>query len=321
MQWEADFEALRRSNGATHPVTELTDEQIQALADWYYAGMLKWDGQARVQGLSEEDYAEDQRHSRGLVPSCGAGAGRHGPRWFPRSHHAEAARHDTAEVLPSYRKLSYALLKTAVRTNEAVGMRQQGKVVDTPRDPPSMLATRKDNGVGLGDVLDKWAAERSPRSTTRNEWSRIVCNFTKLNGKVPVDSIQKAHVIAYKDKLVEAKRAPGTIKKQLAALHALFEYAIHNDLSERNPAATVRIQAARSRAREHIPLEDLQRLFSSDVFTKGARPRGGRGEAAFWLPLLALFSGAGLEELGQVMVQDTKRTAEGIDYFEVTDRG
>ncbi len=43
-------------------------------------------------------------------------------------------------------------------------------------------------------------------------------------------------MIAYKDKLVDAKRAPGTIKKQLAALHALFEYAMHNDLSEAQPS-------------------------------------------------------------------------------------
>jgi integrase len=75
------------------------------------------------------------------------------------------------------------------------------------------------------------------------------------------------------------------------------------------------------RTREHIPVEDLQRLFASEVFTQGARPRAGKGEAAYWLPLLALFSGARLEELGQMTVQDVKRTTDGIDYFEVTDQG
>ncbi len=122
---------------------------------------------------------------------------------------------------------------------------------------------------------------------------------------------------------MEAKKAPGTIRTRLAALAALLEYAMHNDLSERNPAATVRVQAAKSSktTREHIAIEDLQRLFSSVVFTTGKRPRGGAGEAAFWLPLLALFSGCRLEELGQLLVRDVKHSPEGIDYIEVTDQG
>src|SRR5262249_25752328 len=58
-QWEAEFAELRRINGApsTH-ITELTDEQIQALAAEHYAGWLKYDGEARAQGLSDEDFEE-----------------------------------------------------------------------------------------------------------------------------------------------------------------------------------------------------------------------------------------------------------------------
>ena len=33
-------------------------------------------------------------------------------------------------------------------------------------------------------------------------------------------------------------------------------------------------------------------IFNTPVFTKGERPEGGQGNAAFWLPLLALFTGA-----------------------------
>jgi hypothetical protein len=54
---EQEFDRIRAGRTITK-LAELTDEQIQALADWYYAGMLKWDEQARMQGLSEEDYEE-----------------------------------------------------------------------------------------------------------------------------------------------------------------------------------------------------------------------------------------------------------------------
>ncbi len=167
MHWEAELEALRRVNGVPLPVRELTDEQIQALADWYHAGMLKWDEWARVQGLSEGDYEEI---SATVVDSFLPAALARGD-----TVRAGFLTHITLKLhgitvpknSPSYRKLTYALLKAAVRTNEAVGMRQQGKVVDTPPDPPAILATpRKGNGVKLAGVLDKWAAERSPRSKT-----------------------------------------------------------------------------------------------------------------------------------------------------------
>src|SRR5262249_22492366 len=68
-------------------------------------------------------------------------------------------------------------------------------------------------------------------------------------------------------------------------------------------------------------IEVLQKLFPSPIFTQRLRVRAGRGEAAYWLPILALYSGARLEELGQLVVEDLKQTPHGISYFEVTARG
>ena len=45
-------------------------------------------------------------------------------------------------------------------------------------------------------------------------------------------------------------------------------------------------------------------IFSTPVFTKGERPEGGQGNAAFWLPLLALFTGARLSELAGLKAPD-----------------
>ena len=56
------------------------------------------------------------------------------------------------------------------------------------------------------------------------------------------------------------------------------------------------------------------------MYTKGERPVGGAGEAAFWLPLLALFTGARLEELGQARTEDVK-DIDGVPVLEISDRG
>jgi integrase len=60
----------------------------------------------------------------------------------------------------------------------------------------------------------------------------------------------------------------------------------------------------RGRRREPWALEELRTLFSSTIFTQGHRPVGGKGEAAFWLPLMALFTGARLNELAPLTAAD-----------------
>jgi hypothetical protein len=178
MQWEAEFEALRRRpNEASHPLAELTDEQILVLADEQYAGLLKWDENSRGQGLSDEDY-EERDAEVVLVDSFASAALAKGDAKRGRYiTHLTLKRHgiNLPKDSPGYHKLIYALLKATVRANDAVRMRQQGKVVDTPRAPAAIVATppanRNGNGVSLADLLDGWAAERKPTPRAREEWA------------------------------------------------------------------------------------------------------------------------------------------------------
>jgi len=57
-------------------------------------------------------------------------------------------------------------------------------------------------------------------------------------------------------------------------------------------------------------------IFSSEVFTQGARPIGGAGDAAVWIPLIGLLTGMRLEEIGQLRGQDI-RLQDGIWYFDL----
>lgn len=54
--------------------------------------------------------------------------------------------------------------------------------------------------------------------------------------------------------------------------------------------------------------------------TRGERPSAGGGEAANWLPLLALFTGARIEELAQAAAEDVKQIG-GVAVLEISDRG
>lgn len=50
--------------------------------------------------------------------------------------------------------------------------------------------------------------------------------------------------------------------------------------------------------------EDLQTWFSSPIYAKGYRPKGGMGEAAYWLPRLGLYHGFRLGEMCQLRRTD-----------------
>ena len=54
------------------------------------------------------------------------------------------------------------------------------------------------------------------------------------------------------------------------------------------------------------------------IFTHGDRPKAGRGEASFWLPLMALFTGARLNELAPLTAADVKTdVATGIVFIDI----
>jgi integrase len=123
------------------------------------------------------------------------------------------------------------------------------------------------------------------------------------------------------------KRSAQTINKTLNLLGGLCARAERDGFFEQvsgwsNPFH-VGFEIARSEKQPFEPFSvpELQKLFSSPVFTKGFRPDGGKGEAAYWFPLISLFSGARRTEIAQLKVGDVRQGEAGIWFFDFSDRG
>jgi integrase len=72
--------------------------------------------------------------------------------------------------------------------------------------------------------------------------------------------------------------------------------------------------------REPWDIGELRTLFSSAIYTKLARPAGGRGEAAYWLPLLGLYTGARQGELAPLTVASVaKDEATGVSTIAIVE--
>ena len=101
-------------------------------------------------------------------------------------------------------------------------------------------------------------------------------------------------------------------------LQAAFAVCLEDDqlgLKE-NPMLYVKIRKIEEEVKVcyNFTFDQLQVLFDSPVFTAGSRPLGGRGDTAFWAPLIALYTGARLNEI-MLLRTDGIHNVKGASVF------
>jgi integrase len=242
----------------------------------------------------------------------------------------------------AYRRLAMAVLSAHVKALKDIERRNGGEPVDTPQIP-EVLSASEAVGGSLREAFAGWNKERERPADTVHEYKRAVEMFIQLHGDLAVAGIKRSHARLYREALQEvpqrrtgelrkaslpelvewarkhpeaSKVSPGTINKQMGAVGAVAEWAFANgvvpeDVLWSNPFAKMRVQGEDSE-RTSFENPDLKLLFAAPVFTKHEYPEGGRGPAAFWLPLLSLFNGARQTELASMTVADVQRAPETL---------
>jgi len=210
----------------------------------------------------------------------------------------------------------------------------------TTRRKSTLLADRPGRGayapvpvvvMHLAGLVEKWARERKPNPRTIDIADKVVARFYQHCGRFPLSEITRRHAIDFKDKLLAAGQTPTNTDKQLTILRTLLNFAIANDLTQTNAALGIKVGERKNAKAVRLPFDAsaLQAIFSSPVYTAGFRPKGCAGEAAYWIPLLALFTGARLEELAQLRpvdiyedtYHDTDDTERRVWVLRITNEG
>lgn len=75
-----------------------------------------------------------------------------------------------------------------------------------------------------------------------------------------------------------------------------------------------------SSATKGFSKDELESIFSLPIFTAGERPKGGKGEASYWIPLILLTTGARPEEVAQLLMSDIWQE-DGSWFMRYTDEG
>ncbi|MBA4144068.1 MAG: tyrosine-type recombinase/integrase [Nitrosospira sp.] len=309
----------QRSELCTHSSGELSEEDIKHICELWIASVLEEDEEYRMEGLTDREYRK-YTESLNIADAGGRYDFAKGDTKlieFEMEDFCESHGFNIVKGSLAYRRLAYAFLRADVEAMQKVLARHRGGIVETPQVPPLGSQHR---GLTLSQVLDRWKLEANPKPKTIAEWELVISRFNTLHGVLPIAKITKAHVVAFKDTRLLAGSASATVTKQLGALSSLLQYSVGNDLITTNVASGVRVARNKVEKKTRLPYEidDLNRIFSCPIYTIGERPQGGGGEAAYWLPLLALYTGARLEELGQLRRKDIKES-DGLWYISITD--
>lgn len=246
-----------------------------------------------------------------------------------------------------WRRLGYYVLKANTELLEEVQKRSD------PSQPHPMAYLPPDEDeintpaalLRLSDAVNRWADDGDKRPKTISEWKSRIRRYVELKGDQDVHRITTKDVRDFKDgyqqlprRMPESDRrrtlpeiikryahadvarveAP-TVNKALSAISSVLGWCVENGFVEQNVAHGVRAPKPKIKTRRRLPFsnDDLKAIFEgSPVFRDCKRPRGGGGHAAYWIPVIALYTGARLEEIGQLTLDDVRKE-DGIDYFDI----
>jgi integrase len=163
-------------------------------------------------------------------------------------------------------------------------------------------------------INDRYITDVGP-SVCREYKSKLVrypLHYKKLsryNGKSAIDLINSTDIYP--------TLSTTSVNNQLRKVSSFFNWSLRQGLITSNPISGMKIRTnTNSRAaREPFNCADLKALFSSKVYSEHEFLH----DYQFWIPLLALYSGARLEELCQLNMADISIESD-IPYLRIDDK-
>lgn len=327
-RWIASCDGMAEADAATEPLAR----RLLALK---LIGLSRRKAPGRTTAVAEEAPVEDDPDISGT-----GGSGTEDSRDLIILEMAETIKRLTSGSTTTAEKFS---------DHAYFGFSTPREVFAAPRSPQQSA----ENIPLLSGLAEEWISDKIPSEAVKLLLLKITRRFIEVNGDLPVNQIRKIHVrellvrlrdcpkslprrlkggsleaaIAYGKQYPEIpKLAVSTINAHCTYLRLILNWAYFRDYVQFNAASGLHVKDTRPRAQKRLPysIADLKRLFEESALYTGHMPviRTQPGphvyrDARFWLPLIALFTGARLGELMNLSPGDLRRENQ-IDYFDIT---
>jgi len=182
-------------------------------------------------------------------------------------------------------------------------------------------ATRKP-GKPLSKVLDLYLNQKSidTKERSRRDKASNVNAFIGRVGDLPVNEYTSEHAVAHKNALLAKKLSPTRINQVLGIIREVFVYAVADKLSDApNPFDGINLHLKKGtikklrKSYQAFTQDEINRIFAAPHYQKFMNKPG-----YFWVPLLAFYTGARLEDIAGLEVKDIQQQ-DGIWFFDVVE--
>lgn len=174
------------------------------------------------------------------------------------------------------------------------------------------------NQIRLRDVLPLWIDERKPTTGTQAKAEKALRDYERLSGNPTLDRLNKQLAGAYGAALVkegQARNLSGnTLASYLNIIKGIGTVASNKlDGFVENPFKAVTMPEIAPTERIEFSIDDLKKIFNRAVWQSYEVPLTADtgADAAYWVPVIALFTGARLSEIAQLWCRDVKEV-DGI---------
>lgn len=213
-----------------------------------------------------------------------------------------------------------AVLKGTIKRAEILG----GQHLEPP-SPHHALATQSPSGPVLMEIYVRWKSSK-PRSTdSLNACLRSVTLYEQFTGNPSITLLSREQGDGFRTWLqqLDRKTTSKTARDRLTWVKSLLKYAARDlGLLDKNPWEGIEIDFKTTNKRRPWTEAELQTFFTQDLYTLYKLPREKKAgaDAAYWIPLLGLYTGARVGELAQLKVTDIETTM-GEPIISITDEG
>lgn len=270
------------------------------------------------------------------VPGQGRAMREEFPDWDVREHARLAlrnmVRNDGAEYLKWFQERQEELEQDGLA---GTPLPMSPSRFDALVTDGKVASPRKKGMRTLSDVLKAWQAERDPTEKTVDEYRAKIRRFEEVHPNLTIDGITKIDVDEFTDQLRQmplhlrneertkplpqlvekyqdqpvGRVSQKTIKKHIDCIRTLVRFAVDKGWLDTNPLSGLKVA---------LPTGRPGRLpFDTKHFEKIIAYASQFDDERFWLPVLALYTGARLNELGQLGTADV-READGVTYIAIT---
>ena len=259
----------------------------------------------------------------------------------PYVHHLEALCKARMNNDWNYEPVATSIFQQPLSTAPA-GSGECAKVIKQQPTP---------SGNSLSSVLDAYIvreqatlSNQGSRMKTLDETKSKVHSFIEIMSDMDVATVRRSHIVEFRDtllqlpkgknaslrnmkpsaRILEAKAqgltllSPTTVKVYLRHLSTVFSYALERDLVTVNPVSKVAVKKAQNKSQTKedrgYTEQELLTVFSDETFIKANADRP-FGMSCYWVPLLCRYTGARVNEIAQLRVEDVLTSPEGIHFI------